>query len=53
MQSPKMSDKGEVKEKAKVDLNSLAEQSESIKRLWVQMARATVDRDVHPDPEKV
>ncbi len=53
--SPKMSEKAENQtiKKTEADVNSLAEQSESIKRLWVKMARATVDKNVHPDPEKV
>ena len=50
-----MSEKAENQsiKKTEVDVNSLAEQSESIKRLWVKMAKATVDKNVHPDPEKV
>ena len=53
--SPKMSekDKNYGEKKTEIDLNSLAEQSESIRHLWVQMAKATVDKNVHPDPEKV
>jgi len=53
--SPKFPEKvdGQQSKKKEFDLNSLAEQSESIKRLWVKMAEATVDKNVHPDPEKV
>ena len=53
--SPKFSEKAknQSSKKKEFDLNSLAEQSESIKRLWVKMAEETVDKNVHPDPEKV
>ena len=35
------------------DPSSLAEQSESIKTIWVELARENTNRRIYPDPEKV